>query len=54
MRGAVAHGGDGRVLWRISVENTMFYPIRPIAVPGGVAFVLATGLVVVLDWTRTD
>lgn len=48
----VARSSDGRVAWRIDVREPMFGEARPIAVPGGVALLLSTGRVVVLDSGR--
>lgn len=45
----VARGPDGRVVWSIDVGKAMYSESEAIAIPGGAAFVLATGLVVVLD-----
>jgi hypothetical protein len=51
-RRVVARTADGRVSWRVRVEpeRANIWAIGPVAVPRGVAFVLSTGLVVVLDW----
>lgn len=51
-RRVVARGDDGEVLWRLRIHRRVwFWAMGPVAVPGGVAFVLSTGLLVVLDWS---
>jgi hypothetical protein len=45
----VARAANGRVVWWISVKRPMYLNLSAVTVPGGVVFVLATGLVVVLD-----
>lgn len=39
-----------RVAWSIRVEEAMYDPIQPIAIPEGLVLMTASGLVVVLDY----
>src|SRR6188472_1987965 len=53
IRGAVARNRNGAVVWRVRVEHPMFTAARPSPVPGVVALLLSTGLVLALDWRRS-
>jgi hypothetical protein len=45
----VATYPDGRVAWRITVDEPMYEQVRPIAVPGGMVLLLSSGDLVALD-----
>ncbi|MGC4112894.1 MAG: hypothetical protein QM747_21250 [Nocardioides sp.] len=45
----VARYPDGRVAWRIVVQEPMFEALRPIEIPGGMVLMASSGDLVVLD-----
>ncbi|WP_460715184.1 PQQ-binding-like beta-propeller repeat protein [Nocardioides dilutus] len=51
--GVVARTSDGRVAWRILVDEPWFHPGPALALPGGLVVQLASGHVLALDYTTS-